>query len=135
MLAIAACGVADTVSDGTLPHQDPGNPNLGSVLGPVTLTGAMVDGKICLWSGSGDGRIPILVPAGYNVQLDPGVRVLDETGTVVVRPGMPVWLGGGVIQATVQVHDKLGECLDGSRVFLVGRGGFMSTPPGPQEPR
>lgn len=101
-LAIAACGTDDEPADG--PGQettgpDDGASEAGSLIG-VLEGDAQLEGG-CLWiepTGGPDAdlgdRVEPLLPAGFTVEFEPDLRILDAQGGVVAGRGDEVVIEG-----------------------------------------
>lgn len=110
--------------------QEPSAVSLGAYMGPTSLTGAAIGDRLCVWADRGDGRrLPVILPTGYSVRLDPDLEVTDDSGVIVAIAGQLVWLGGGMVPLTTASREKVGRCVVGEDVYLVGHNGIMPSPP------
>ncbi|SRR6266568_1048332 len=72
---------------------EPGDLSLAAQISG-TLQGGYVHGTFCLWLAAGQGKSPIVWPAGYHVRVHP-LELLNSRNVAVARGGDHITFGGG----------------------------------------
>lgn len=108
---------------------DPSTPDMGAVLGPVTIS-IVDDARPCVFVTRADGtRLGLIWQDELHAEVSG--RTVLANGKVIARDGDTVWLGGGTLPG---VHAKLAGCPVTGTFVASAVFGSLPVPTAPSRP-